>query len=376
MATKLFNVIPGANGEAAVLLYGEVGDYCRVDSERVVRELLSLAAMYPKIDIRINSPGGDVFSGIAIYNALRSSTADITIYVDGLAASIAGIIALCGKPLYMSPYAKLMLHNVSGGAWGNSKQLREVADTIDTLQGDLANMIAARCKMQPSEVAAKYFDDGKDHWINAAEALSMGLIDGIYDMVEPMPELTEESTTDDIYQSFNNKLHETESDMALLDELKKRPSFAALGTEAAVLAHIANIEAKAAEADTLQAKVTELLQQLQASQEAELTGIVNQAISEGKITEAQRAAYLNLLKADRTNAVALIDSLQPAPKGGATPRAMHDINSGKGQSAVNKFAGKTWDELDKQGLLAEYKANDTEGFKALYLEKFGVEYKD
>lgn len=375
MATRLFNVIPGANGEAAVLLYGEVGDYCRVDSERVVRELLSLAAMYPKIDIRINSPGGDVFSGIAIYNALRSSTADITIYVDGLAASIAGIIALCGKPLYMSPYAKLMLHNVSGGAYGNSKELREVADMIDSLQGDLANMIAARCKMQPSDVAAKYFNDGKDHWINAAEALSMGLIDGIYDMIEPMPELTEESTTDDIYQSFNNKLHETESDMALLDELKKKPSFAALSTEAAVLAHIASLEVQAAEAADLKAKVTQLEEQLQASKEAELVGIVNQAISEGKITEAQRATYLNLLKADRTNAVALLDSLQPAPKGGATPRAMHDIHSG-GSGAIDKFAGKTWSELDKEGLLAQYKAADLEGFKALYLEKFGVEYKD
>lgn len=373
--SNFFNVIPGASGEAALLLYGEVGDYCRVDSERVVRELLTLTAMYNKIDVRINSPGGDVFSGIAIYNALRTSTADITIYIDGMAASIAGVIALCGKPLYMSPYAKLMLHNVSGGAYGNSKELREVADMIDNLQGDLSKMIAGRCKMQAEEVSKTYFEDGKDHWINADDALSMGLIDGIYDMIEPIEGLTPQSSAEDVYKSFNNKLNQETEDMALLDELKKKPSFAALGTETAILAHIASLEVQAAEAAELKGKVTQLEEQLQASKEAELAGIVNQAISEGKIQEAQKATYLNLLKADRASAVALLDSLQPAPKGGATPRAMQDIVPGSG-ATVNKFAGKSWSDLDREGLLAQYKAADLEGFKALFKEKFGVDYKE
>lgn len=268
--SNFFNVIPGAAGEAALLLYGEVGDYCRVDSERVVRELLSLSARYSKIDVRINSPGGDVFSGIAIYNALRTSVADITLYVDGMAASIAGVIALCGKPLYMSPYAKLMLHNVSGGAWGNSKELREVADMIERLQGDLAQMIAGRCKMEASEVSKTYFEDGKDHWISAEEALQMGLIDGIYEMLEPMPELTPQSSPQEVYRSFNNKLNQQTEDMALLDELKKKPAFAALGTEAAILAHIASLEAQATEALELKNKVASLEAQLSEAKEAEL----------------------------------------------------------------------------------------------------------
>ena len=105
---KFFNTIPG-DGEVAILLYGDVGDGQKVDSGRVVSELMALQAQYDKIDVRINSNGGDVFSGIAIYNALRTSKADITIYVDGVAASIAGIIALCGKPLYMSPYTSVPL---------------------------------------------------------------------------------------------------------------------------------------------------------------------------------------------------------------------------------------------------------------------------
>ena len=57
--------------------------------------------------------------------------ADVTIYIDGLAASIAGIIALCGKPLYMNKYARIMLHRVSGGSYGNADELRKAADLAE-----------------------------------------------------------------------------------------------------------------------------------------------------------------------------------------------------------------------------------------------------
>ena len=157
MSSNFFNIIPG-NGTVAILLYGEVGNGQSVDSGRVVSELLALQSQYDKIDVRINSNGGDVFSGIAIYNALRTSTADINIYVDGVAASIAAIIALCGKPLYMSPYAKLMLHSVSGGTCGNASDLRRMATVMEELERNLAGMIAARCGMSTEDVSAKFFD--------------------------------------------------------------------------------------------------------------------------------------------------------------------------------------------------------------------------
>ena len=135
------NIIPSGD-TATILLYGDVGDGEKVDSGRVVSELLALSSTYQHIAVRINSRGGDVFEGMAIYNALRQADGDVKIYVDGLAASIAAVIALCGKPLYMSPYAKLMLHNVSGGTYGNAEELRQVASQMETLQGNLAEMIA------------------------------------------------------------------------------------------------------------------------------------------------------------------------------------------------------------------------------------------
>ena len=159
--SKFFNYVPKSDGGATILLYGDVGPWGDIDSQRVVTELLSIEGEYNSIDVRINSTGGDVFTGIAIFNALRQSKANIKIYVDGIAASIAGVIALCGKPLYMSQYARLMLHKVSGGAYGSAKELRETADLIENLEGSLAEMVAQRANLTKEEVHSRYFADGR-----------------------------------------------------------------------------------------------------------------------------------------------------------------------------------------------------------------------
>lgn len=202
MKPKFFNVVSDGN-EASILLYGEIGEG-NVSSGDVVRELLTLSTQFEAIKIRINSNGGDVFSGMAIYNALRQSTAKITIYVDGVAASIAGVIALCGKPLYMSPYAKLMLHAVSGGMHGSISEMRQTADMMEELQSNLAQMVAGRLGLSPEEVLTRYFDEA-DHWISAQEAEAMGLINGIYQMDDESEALKKPLTKEEVYNYFNNK---------------------------------------------------------------------------------------------------------------------------------------------------------------------------
>ena len=201
------NFIPGKDGSVSILLYGEIGDKEKVDPTDIVSQLFELSNRYKAISVHINSNGGDVFSGIAIFNALKSSDADISIHVDGVAASIAGVIALCGKKLYMNQYARLMIHNVSGGCFGNKEDLRDMISCIENLENTIADMISKRCQKSKEEISALYFD-GKDHWITAQEALSMGLIDGITGDKEDVPE---NGTVDDIYNYFNNKLMSSKS---------------------------------------------------------------------------------------------------------------------------------------------------------------------
>lgn len=96
--------------------------------------------------------GGEVYSGIAIFNALRGSKADVNIYIDGIAASIASVIASCGKPVHMSRYARLMVHSVSGGCYGNKDEIRQCVDEIESLEETLADIYAARCKKTKDEI--------------------------------------------------------------------------------------------------------------------------------------------------------------------------------------------------------------------------------
>ena len=367
MVTKYFNIIPG-EGSATLLLYGDIGDGYPVESGRIVSELIALQSQYGKIDVRINSRGGDVFSGMAIYNALRQSKSDITIYIDGVAASIAAIIALCGKPLYMSPYAKLMLHSVSGGTWGNASVLRQTADQMEQLQKDLANMIAGRCGMKAKDVQTKYFDE-KDHWIDAQEAVEMKLCDGIYDMAT-----TEEQpkTAEEIYNFFNNRLvfePQNSQEMALIDDIKAIPSFSDKEDASAIVAHIKALENKATKADALQQANDAYKTQIADLQAKEVDAFLNTAVSEGKITKEQLPTMKKLMISDRAAAEELINSMKV--HGGA--RAVDFIDQG---GAKNAFEGKTWDQLDKENRLADLKAQNKKLFCSLYKDKFGVDYKE
>lgn len=366
---KFFNTIPG-DGEVAILLYGDVGDGQKVDSSRVVAELMDLQLRYKKIDVRINSNGGDVFSGIAIYEALRTCKAEVTIYVDGVAASIAGIIAMCGKPLYMSPYARLMIHSVSGGGYGNATELRELAALMENLESDLAKMIAGRCGMKPEDITARYFD-GNDHWLTAQEAVDMKLADGIYSI--PDSDAPEGQTNEEVYKFFYNRLNTNQTnirDMALLDKLRMLPSFKDVNDEQGVIDLVRSLENKATKVDALEKANNAYKERIEQAESKEIDAILNKAVSEGKITKEQLPSFKTLMDKDRKTTEALLNSMKPT----ATRRAVDyiDDKTGGGDSLVNK----SWDEIDKAGRLKELKDTNIELFKNKYKEHFGVDYKD
>lgn len=366
---RFFNTIPG-DGEVAILLYGDVGDGQKVDSSRVVAELMDLQLRYKKIDVRINSNGGDVFSGIAIYEALRTCKADVTIYVDGVAASIAGIIAMCGKPLYMSPYARLMIHSVSGGGYGNASELRGLAALMENLERDLARMIAGRCGMKPEDITARYFD-GSDHWLTAQEAVDMKLADGIYSM--PDSNAPEGQTNEEVYKFFYNRLNTNQTnirDMALLDKLRMLPSFKDVNDEQGVIDLVRSLENKATKVDALEKANNAYKERIEQAESKEIDAILNKTVSEGKITKEQLPSFKTLMDKDRKTTEALLNSMKPT----ATRRAVDHIDdkTGGGDSLVNK----SWDEIDKAGRLKELKDTNIELFKNKYKEHFGVDYKD
>lgn len=368
MATKFFNIVPSSDESASLLLYGPVGERERVDPAQVVAELMELQKHYKKIDIRVNSVGGEVFAGIAIFNALKTSKADISIYIDGVAASIAGVISLCGKPLYMSSNARLMLHRVKGGEYGTAKQLREAADMIEELEGTLAKMIAGRCGITPEEVTAKYFD-GIDHWLTAKDAQQLGLIDGIYDI--PDADVPESSSNEDIYNYFTNRLAESgrqdknKKDMAFIDDLRARPSMKNAATEVEMLNEIGRLENSAAKVPALEKTVAELTAELAKTRKEKNTSLLNQAVAEGKITQAQVPTYMALLESDEKNTKALLDTMP------ARVNRVEQFISGGAGAGESDLLSMSWDEIDKANRLAELKNNYPEAYEQKFRETFG-----
>ncbi len=204
---------------AEILIYGDIfrWDGC-VNAGDFVRELKALEQTCKKINVRINSYGGDVFEGIAIFNAIRNSACDIDTYIDGIAASMGSVIAMAGKKVYMSKFARLMTHKPSGGAWGTSDLLRRAADEIDDCEKILSDIYVTKTGMLEKKVKSDLLN-GQDNYFSAQKAKELGLIDDIYDGPEvDLPDsVTDFKEAFNVYQAkLDNKYSTTENTTIIL----------------------------------------------------------------------------------------------------------------------------------------------------------------
>jgi enoyl-CoA hydratase/carnithine racemase len=127
----------------------------------------------------INSPGGDVFDGIAIYNALRAHPAKITTRVDGIAASVASVIAQAGDHRIMLTGAQMMIHEAWGLAIGTSTDMRAYADLLDRQNDNIAGIYGRRAGKEQAHFRELMRDD---KWFNDEETVAEGLADEVLDL--------------------------------------------------------------------------------------------------------------------------------------------------------------------------------------------------
>lgn len=129
-----------------------------------------------RIEMYVNSPGGDVFEGISIYNTLKNHPAPVHVNVIGMAASIAGVIAMAGDHIQMGEGSFLMVHNAWTGARGNAMEMRNTAKLLDKIDGSIAGILANRSGAEQKQVL-KWMAD--ETWFTASEAVDAGLADRI-----------------------------------------------------------------------------------------------------------------------------------------------------------------------------------------------------
>ena len=165
--------------ERIIWLGGEVRDE---NANAICAQLLLLAAEDPDRDIYlyINSPGGSVTAGMAIYDTMQYIKPDVVTVGMGLAASMGQFLLTAGAPgkRYITPHTRVLLHQPLGGAGGSATEIRINADLILGMKKELAAITASRTGKTVEQVEV---DGDRDHWFTAQEALEYGFVDRVID---------------------------------------------------------------------------------------------------------------------------------------------------------------------------------------------------
>ena len=175
---KTWFKIENKGSVAEIWIYEQIGedfwDGSGITAKGFQKELAEIKAS--QIDLHINSPGGLVFDGITIYNLLKNHPANVTTYIDGLAASIASVIALAGDKVIMAENALFMIHKASGMVVGTSDDMRDFAEKLDKVNGSIATTYMGKTKKEEAEINDLM---AAETWMTAAEALDYGFIDEV-----------------------------------------------------------------------------------------------------------------------------------------------------------------------------------------------------
>lgn len=185
--------------EVEVLIYDYIG-VGGISADEFIQELNSIKAN--NITLRINSNGGDVFDGFAIFNAIHRHKAKVTAYVDSIAASAASFIVMAADEIVMSPHSQLMIHDAQGLALGSAGDMQKMAGLLDKVSDNIASVYAERTGKSVPEWRALMKEET---WFSDEEAVAAGLADRVdgedeeavaaraaarIQNVEPAPEFT------------------------------------------------------------------------------------------------------------------------------------------------------------------------------------------
>jgi len=207
-ANRWYAIQSSADSEAErsveISIYDEIG-FGGVTAKDFLAEVKRYKGQH--IHLRINSVGGSVIEGAAIYNSLRRHKGGLTVHVDGLAASMASVIAMAGEEVYIADNAMLMIHNPWSMTMGDANDLRKEADILDKLKNTLVNAYARKTGMETEDIAAMM---DEETWLNSTQAVAMGFADEIEDGIEAAASVTPASARAR-FDNFSNSMRKTKT---------------------------------------------------------------------------------------------------------------------------------------------------------------------
>ena len=170
-----FTITNKSETESEICIYDEIGMW-GITAKDFLNDLKAVGER--KVILRINSPGGEVFDGLAIYNRLREHKGGVEVKIDGIAASMASVIAMAGSPVTMAENALMMIHNPAGICIGEADDMRDLADLLDKVKGSLTRAYERKTGQSNADIV-KMMDE--ETWLDATEARALGFCDEITD---------------------------------------------------------------------------------------------------------------------------------------------------------------------------------------------------
>ena len=181
----MWQVTAKSDSSAEILLYDEIAGFNDenwgfINAKGLINKIKALGNIQD-ITLRINSVGGDVFEAQAMYSYLKSHPANITVRVDGLAASAASVVAMAGNKIIMPSNALMMIHNPAGGVWGEAEDMRDTAEILDKIRDMIANVYVAKTGLDREKVISMM---DSETWMDATEAHELKFCDEVEEAVE------------------------------------------------------------------------------------------------------------------------------------------------------------------------------------------------
>lgn len=192
---KFWSFKAAANGRGELHLYGIIESYTWWGDEitpQTFKSELDALGDISVLDVYINSDGGDVFAGQAIHSMLKRHKAKVNVYIDGIAASIASVIAMAGDTIYMPRNSMMMIHNPWTIALGNANEFRKLADDLDAMR---ESMIAAYQEKSGIERDPLIEMLDAETWLSAEKAVEFGFADEIEEQKQVAACITREGLT-------------------------------------------------------------------------------------------------------------------------------------------------------------------------------------
>jgi len=215
MNEKWYNIQNKADNSADIYIFDEIGTY-GVTAQDFISEIKGLKDM--PINLRINSLGGDVFDGMAMYNVIKRRESKTTVYIEGIAASIATIIALGADEVVMAENSLFMIHNAWGGASGEAKDMRKTAETLEKITSELTDIYVKKTGLSYDAVA-QMMDE--ETWLNAEEAYKLRFIDTISDSIKVAAKYDVSKFKNITQEEIKNKLSININNKKMTNELKE-----------------------------------------------------------------------------------------------------------------------------------------------------------